>query len=125
VIECLRGVWLRRFFLRRWLRDDLAAARGRKSLLEGYSSMVDATEAAAGPLKNQLLNDMLAGIAHPFPLDMEETMRRIVAHDPALIDNLDHRYFSGWNAGQDLNAGRALLQAITNYVSTKTGVTPA
>jgi hypothetical protein len=68
-------------------------------------------------LKNALMNDMLLQGAHPFPSDMEEMLRRIHAHNPALINQLDERYFSGWQAGQDLSAGRALLQAITRYVA--------
>lgn len=65
------------------------------------------------------MNDMLLDGAHPFPADMEATLRDIHAHDPVLIDNLDHRYFSVWQAGQELPAGRALLKAIASYVTTK------
>ena len=60
---------------------------------------------------------MLLHGAHPFPLDMEAMLHRIHAHDPALVADLDPRYFSGWHAGQDLNAGRALLRAIEAYVA--------
>jgi len=66
-----------------------------------------------------LLTDMLVGGAHPFPADMEAMLRRIYAHDPSLIDNLDRRYFPLWQSGQDLSAGRALLTAIAAYVSKK------
>lgn len=80
---------------------------------------IAAAEAKPGRAQNQLLGGMLHGEAHPFPVDMEESLRRIYAFEPALIDNLDHRYFAAWQAGIDLSAGRALLQAITAYVSTK------
>jgi hypothetical protein len=79
--------------------------------------------AATRGLRNPLLTDMLAG-THPFPADMEAMLRRIFAHDPALVDNLDHRYFSGWAAGQGLAEGRALLEAITSYVATQPTATP-
>lgn len=72
--------------------------------------------------RNQILSDMLVGGDHPFPADMEQTLRRICAFDPSLIDNLDHRYFAGWKAGQDLGAGRAMLRAIEAYVATKQNV---
>lgn len=77
-----------------------------------------ATTTVAGS-KHQLVQNMLVEGAHPFPADMEETLRRICDHDPLLIDNLDQRYFAAWNAGQELPAGRAMLKAISTYVSTK------
>ena len=66
-------------------------------------------------IRHSLVADMLQG-AHPFPADIEQTLRRIYAHDPSLIDNLDHRYFVSWQAGQGLPEGRALLGAINQYV---------
>lgn len=82
-------------------------------------------QALAGRPVHQLVQDMLLAGAHPFPADIEATLRGICAHDPALINNLDSRYFPAWSSGQDLPAGRALLKAIAAYVSTKEGVTPS
>ena len=84
-----------------------------------------APQAIAGRPVHQLVQDMLLAGAHPFPADIEATLRGICAHDPALIDNLDSRYFPAWSSGQDLPAGRAMLKAIAAYVSTKQGPTPS
>jgi hypothetical protein len=74
--------------------------------------------------RNALFNAMLLGEAQPFPADMEVTLRRLHAHDPSLVDNIDHRYFVSWQAGQGLAEGRALLGAIAAYVATKTAPEP-
>jgi len=82
-----------------------------------------APQAVAGGPVHQLVQDMLQAGAHPFPADMDATIRGICAYDPALINSLDSRYFPAWSRGQDLSAGRAMLQAIAAYVSTKQGST--
>lgn len=69
--------------------------------------------------RHTLIGEMLSGIA-VFPPDMEVTLRRIHAYDPALLDSVDPRYFPLWKAGQELSSGRALLQAIGAFVTTKT-----
>lgn len=84
-----------------------------------------APQAIAGRPVHQLVQDMLLRDAHPFPADIEATLRGICAHDPALINNLDSRYFPAWSKGQDLPAGRAMLKAIAAYVSTKQGPVPS
>ena len=86
---------------------------------------VTAPQAIAGRPVHQLVQDMLLRDAHPFPADIEATLRGICAHDPALINNLDSRYFPAWSSGQDLPAGRAMLKAIATYVSTKQGPVPS
>ena len=84
-----------------------------------------APQAIAGRPVHQLVQDMLLRDAHPFPADIEATLRGICAHDPALISSLDSRYFPAWSSGQDLPAGRAMLKAIATYVSTKQGPVPS
>ena len=54
--------------------------------------------------------------AAALPADMLVLLRRIDAFDPTLLENLDGRYRTAWQAGRELAEGRAVLQALAAYV---------
>ena len=66
------------------------------------------------------LTDMLVHGKHPFPMDIEEMLREVLALDPIFADGnrryvdqveWDRRFFD-WERGQNLDEGRKVLKSV-------------
>jgi hypothetical protein len=66
----------------------------------------------AGSPGDHPLTDLLLYGKHPFPADIEELLVRIRDVAPRYLDRIDFSEFADWEAGRNLDAGRAHLRAL-------------
>lgn len=73
-----------------------------------------------GKLGDHPISDILIHGKHPFPPDMEKTLREILALDPVFPDGKrlyveqlawEQRFFD-WEAGKNLDDGRRAMNAV-------------
>jgi hypothetical protein len=73
------------------------------------------------------LTDMLVHGKHPFPRDMEEMLREVLALDPIFPDGYrryidqvewEQRFFD-WERGKNLDQGRQALRAVLSELHAK------